>query len=95
MPHSAFATRRAVFPEGFVFGAATSAFQIEGSSFGGAGAPRSDTFSATPGDTERGEYGQVACAHYHRWEADLPLLREAGLDGRGLLGRTGPPFARP
>jgi beta-glucosidase len=80
MSESAFAFTRADFPEDFVFGAATSAFQIEGSSFGGAGPSHWDTFAATPGNTARGEHGLVACDHYHRWEADLDLVRDAGLD---------------
>jgi beta-glucosidase len=80
VPDPAFAFRRTDFPEGFVFGAATSAYQIEGSAFGGAGPSHWDTFSATPGNTARGEDGRRACDHYHRWEEDLDLARDAGLD---------------
>lgn len=71
---------RADFPEGFLFGAATSAYQIEGSKFGGAGASHWDTFAATPGNTANAEDGSLACDHYHRWPADLDLMRDAGLD---------------
>jgi hypothetical protein len=75
-----FTFTRADFPEGFVWGAATSAYQIEGSSFGGAGSSHWDTFAATPGNVVRAEDGRVACDHYHRWEEDLDLVRGAGLD---------------
>ena len=68
------------FPEGFVFGAATAAYQIEGSSFGGCGPSHWDTFAATPGNVRRAEGGAIACDHYHRWEADLDLIRAANLD---------------
>ena len=69
------------FPEGFVFGAATAAYQIEGSAFGGCGSCHWDTFSATPGNVVRAENGSRACDHYHRWEDDLDLLKAANLDG--------------
>ncbi len=69
------------FPEGFVFGAATAAYQIEGSGFGGAGPCHWDTFAATPGNVVRAEDGRVACDHYHQWPADLDLLRAANMDG--------------
>ncbi len=69
------------FPEGFVFGAATAAYQIEGSGFGGCGPCHWDTFSATPGNVVRAENGAVACDHYHRWGDDLDLLKRANLDG--------------
>jgi len=71
---------RADFPEGFLFGAATAAYQIEGSGFGGAGPCHWDTFAATPGNMVRAEDGAIACDHYHRWPADLDLLKDAGLD---------------
>ena len=71
---------RADFPEGFVFGAATAAYQIEGHSFGGAGSTHWDTFAATPGNVIRAEDGAVACDHYHRFEGDLDLLRDADMD---------------
>ncbi len=68
------------FPEGFVFGAATAAYQIEGSSFGGCGPCHWDTFSATPGNVVKAEGGGVACDHYHRWPEDLDLLRAGNFD---------------
>jgi beta-glucosidase len=68
------------FPQGFLWGAATAAFQIEGaSSEGGRGPSIWDTFCATPGTVLDGSDGSVACDHYHRWESDLDLLAELGL----------------
>lgn len=71
---------RASFPEGFLFGAATAAYQIEGSNFGGAGPSHWDTFAATPGNVKQAETGAVACDHYHRWAEDLDLVKAAGFD---------------
>ncbi len=71
---------RADFPDGFTFGTATSSYQIEGHAAGGAGQTHWDSFAATPGNVVRGENGALACDHYHRWEADLDLIRDAGLD---------------
>ncbi|MBB3710942.1 beta-glucosidase [Limimaricola variabilis] len=71
---------RADFPEGFLFGAATAAYQIEGHGFGGAGPTHWDSFSKGPGNVVRGEDGAVACDHYHRYEADLDLLQAGGFD---------------
>jgi beta-glucosidase len=76
----AFRFTRADFPEGFLFGAATSAYQIEGARFGGAGPCHWDTFAATPGNVVGAEDGATACDHFHRWESDLDLMRDAGLD---------------
>ncbi len=72
--------KRSDFPEGFLFSAATSSYQIEGHGFGGAGKTHWDTFAATPGNVVRAEHGQVACDHYHRFEEDLHLARDMGLD---------------
>ena len=69
------------FPEGFTFGAATAAYQIEGTRFGGCGPCHWDSFAATPGNVVRNEDGAVACDHYNRWPEDLDLLRAANLDG--------------
>ncbi len=72
--------KRTDFPENFVFGAATAAYQIEGHSFGGAGSTHWDTFAATPGNVVRTEDGAIACDHYHRYGEDLDLLVDAGMD---------------
>ncbi len=97
---------RSDFPEGFVFGAATAAYQIEGHKFGGAGSTHWDTFAATPGNVIRGEDGALACDHYHRFGEDLDLLKDAGMDayrfstswarvmpeGRGAVNQEGLDF---
>ena len=68
------------FPEGFVWGAATASFQIEGASTeDGRGPSIWDTLCARPGAILDGSDGTVACDHYHRWESDLDLLRDLGL----------------
>jgi beta-glucosidase len=68
------------FPEGFVWGAATAAFQIEGASTeDGRGPSIWDTLCARPGAVLDGSDGSVACDHYHRWESDLDLLAALGL----------------
>ncbi|MEM8956983.1 MAG: GH1 family beta-glucosidase [Pseudomonadota bacterium] len=72
--------RRSAFPDGFVFGTATSAYQIEGHGFGGAGQTHWDSFAATPGNVVNAENGALACDHYHRWAADLDLIAGAGFD---------------
>ncbi len=71
---------RSDYPEDFTFGVATSSYQIEGHKFGGAGSTHWDTFAATPGNVVRGENGDVACDHYHRWAEDLDLIRDGGFD---------------
>jgi beta-glucosidase len=68
------------FPDDFLFGTATSSYQIEGHAFGGAGKTHWDTFAATPGNVVRAENGDLACDHYHRFEEDLDLVKAAGLD---------------
>jgi len=75
-----FSFRRSDFADDFLFGVATSAYQIEGASFGGAGPSHWDTFAATPGNTKNAEDGAVACDHYHRYETDLDLIAGANLD---------------
>lgn len=72
--------RRADFPEGFLFGAATSAYQIEGHGFGGAGRTHWDDFAATPGNVAGAEDGTRACDHYHRHAEDFDLMAAANLD---------------
>jgi len=71
---------RSDFPEGFLFGAATSSYQIEGHAFGGAGSTHWDTFAATPGNVTRAEDGATACDHYHKWKQDLDLLAALNVD---------------
>lgn len=68
------------FPEGFLWGAATAAHQIEGSPLAdGAGPSIWTRFAHTPGMTVNGDTGDVACDHYNRWAEDVKLMRELGL----------------
>ncbi|MCG0237735.1 MAG: GH1 family beta-glucosidase [Firmicutes bacterium] len=70
------------FPENFLWGAATAAYQIEGAvREDGRGESIWDRFAHTPGKTYQGQTGDVACDHYHRWEEDVALMRELGLRG--------------
>ncbi len=60
------------FPEGFLWGAATSAYQIEGAPLAdGAGPSIWQRFAHTPGHTVNGDTGDIACDHYHRWRLSL------------------------
>jgi beta-glucosidase len=72
--------KRADFPADFLFGAATSSYQIEGHKFGGAGRTHWDDFAATPGNVVRAENGALACDHYHRGPEDFDLMQAAGFD---------------
>ncbi len=95
------------FPDGFLWGAATSAYQIEGAPLAdGAGASIWQRFTHSPGRTANGETGDVACDHYNRWRDDVGLMRELGLtayrfsiswsrilpEGRGRVNRKGLDF---
>src|SRR5687767_3409357 len=72
--------RRYEFPKGFLWGAATSAYQIEGSpTADGAGRSIWHRFSHSPGMTHDGATGDVACDHYRRWKDDVALLADLGL----------------
>ncbi|GAB6902241.1 GH1 family beta-glucosidase [Kineosporia succinea] len=69
-------------PAGFLFGTSTAAYQIEGAvAEDGRGPSIWDTFTAQPGRIADGSSGAVACDHYHRWPADLELLRRLGAPG--------------
>lgn len=73
--------RRSDFPNNFVWGTATSAYQIEGAvSKDGRGASIWDTFSHTPGKTRGGDTGDVACDHYHRYLTDIGLMQTLGVN---------------
>ncbi len=68
-------------PPGFLFGVATSAYQIEGATReDGRGPSIWDEFVALPGATFQGETGEPACDSYHRWREDVALLEELGLN---------------
>ena len=68
------------FPPGFLWGAATAAYQIEGAwNEDGRGLSIWDTFSKTPGKIHNGDNGDVAVDHYHRWKEDIELMASMGL----------------
>ncbi len=68
------------FPAGFTWGVATAAYQVEGAvREDGRGESIWDRFSHTPGKTLEGDTGDVACDHYHQWQADLDLMQWLGL----------------
>ncbi|MBK1723816.1 GH1 family beta-glucosidase [Thiocystis violacea] len=97
----------APFPAGFLWGAATSAYQIEGFPLaGGAGPSIWHRFAHTPGRVARGETGDLACDHYHRYLDDVAIMADLGLDsyrfsvawgrvlpeGRGAVNQQGLDF---
>ena len=68
------------FPPGFLWGASTSAYQVEGAVHeDGRGRSIWDTFSHTPGKVHHGDTGDIASDSYHRMEEDLGLLTELGV----------------
>ncbi|GAB2810717.1 GH1 family beta-glucosidase [Lentzea nigeriaca] len=97
------------FPDGFRWGVATSAYQIEGAArLDGRGPSIWDTFAAVPGAVANGDTGDVAADHYHRWAEDVRLLVDLGVDayrfsiswsrilpeGRGRIEQRGLDFYR-
>ena len=92
------------FPQGFIWGAANAAYQVEGAAAeDGRGPSIWDTFSHQPGKVFRGDTGDIACDQYHRLDADLDLMSDIGLqlyrfsaawsritpDGTGAINGTG------
>ncbi|GAA3048294.1 GH1 family beta-glucosidase [Streptomyces roseofulvus] len=68
------------FPEGFRWGTATAAYQIEGAATEDGRTPSIwDTFSRTPGKVRNGDTGDIAADHYHRVHEDVALMRELGV----------------
>ena len=97
------------FPAGFVWGAATSAYQVEGAARkGGRGPSIWDTFARVPGRVTGGDTGEVAADHYHRYRQDAALMADLGLgayrfsvawprvqpEGRGPVNPEGLDFYR-
>ena len=70
-----------LFPEGFVWGTATAAAQIEGAAFeDGKGLSIWDVFSRIPGKIKGGGLPDVACDSYHRLERDIALMKDLGVN---------------
>jgi beta-glucosidase len=97
----------AQFPEGFLWGAATAAYQIEGAiRDDGRGESIWDRFSATPGKIRNNGSGAIADDHYHRYREDVQLMQNLGLqayrfsiawprilpNGRGRINAAGLDF---
>ncbi|MDX3524572.1 GH1 family beta-glucosidase [Streptomyces scabiei] len=81
MPESVNPATQVTFPPSFVWGAATSAYQIEGAVREGGRTPSIwDTFSHTPGKTDGGDTGDIAVDHYHRYRDDVALMAGLGLN---------------
>ncbi len=73
------------FPKGFTWGAASSAYQIEGGwNADGKGPSNWDAFSQTSGNVFENQTGNVACDHYNRYKEDVSLMREMGLQAYRL-----------
>ena len=69
------------FPEGFIWGAATASYQIEGAwNEDGKGESVWDKFSHIPGKIQNGDTGDIACDHYHRYKEDVQIMKELGLN---------------
>ncbi|MBN1311130.1 MAG: beta-glucosidase [Anaerolineae bacterium] len=95
------------FPAGFIWGSATSSYQIEGAwNEDGKGESIWDRFARIPGKIADSSTGDIACEHYHRWQDDIALMQEIGLiayrfsaawprilpEGRGKINQPGLDF---
>lgn len=70
----------AQFPTGFIWGAATASYQVEGAAAEDGRTPSIwDTFSRTPGKVRNGDTGDIAADHYHRYRDDVALMKQLGL----------------
>jgi len=73
-------TDKRVFPSDFLFGVATAAYQIEGAAHeDGRTDSIWDAFARVPGAVVDGHDGEVACDHYHRYESDVAMMADLGL----------------
>jgi beta-glucosidase len=95
------------FPKGFIWGAATASYQIEGAwNEDGKGQNIWDRISHLPGIIKNGDTGDVACDHYHRYKEDVQIMKKMGLNayrfsvswarifptGRGEINQKGVEF---
>jgi len=95
------------FPEGFLWGCATAAYQIEGApAADGKGPSIWDRYAHTPGMMANGDHGDIACDHYHRFREDIALMKQLGMrayrfslswarilpEGAGRINATGLQF---
>ena len=100
-------TEKITFPKGFLWGVASSSYQIEGAwNEDGKGESIWDRFSHTPGNIMNGDTGDIACDHYHLYKKDVALMRELGVQaywfsiswprvlpkGKGDINRVGLEF---
>ncbi len=96
-----------VFPDNFIWGAATASYQIEGGwDSDGKGESTWDRFTHLPGKIHAGDTGDIACDHYNRWKDDIALMKNLGLKayrfslswpriiplGRGAINQAGLDF---
>ncbi|WP_206269483.1 GH1 family beta-glucosidase [Streptomyces antioxidans] len=73
------------FPDDFLWGTATSAYQVEGAVAEDGRSPSIwDTFAHTPGKIAGDDHGDVACDHYHRWRQDIGLMKQLGTNAYRL-----------
>ena len=73
-------TEKYKFPSDFVWGAATSSYQIEGAvNEDGKGAHIWDIYTREDGHVFGNHTGEIACDHYHRFREDVKLMKEMGL----------------
>lgn len=69
-----------VFPQGFTWGTATAAYQIEGAAALDGRTPSIwDTYARTPGKVRNGDTGDIATDHYHRWREDVAIMADLGV----------------
>ena len=95
------------FPEGFIWGCATSSYQIEGGvREDGRGETIWDRYCSIPGNVANGDNGDVASDHFHRYQEDVALMKEMGMkayrfsiawsrilpDGTGVVNEKGVQF---
>ncbi len=96
-----------IFPEGFLWGTGTSAYQIEGAwNRDGKGPSIWDEYTHIPGNIKNNDTGDTACDHYYRFKEDVAIMKELGLtsyrfslswprifpEGRGTVNKKGVRF---